>query len=47
MKGLAPSDVHIGRLPRLSLAFVDRSYGGAHQIVDCDHHAYCDLARQR
>ena len=25
----------------------DRSYGGAHQSFDCDHLAYCDLARER
>ena len=45
--GLASSEVYIGRLPRPSLAVFDRSYGGAHQSFDCDHLAYCDLARER
>ena len=45
--GLASNEVHIGRLPRPSLAVLDRSYGGAHQSFDCDHLAYCDLARER
>ena len=45
--GLAPNEVHIGRLPRLPLAIFDRSYGGAHHGVDRDHLAYCELARER
>ena len=45
--GLAPNKVHIGRLPRLPLAVFDRSHGGAHQSLDRDHLAYCDLARER
>ena len=45
--GLAPNEVHIGRLPRLPLAVFDRSHGGAHQSLDRDHLAYCDLARER
>ena len=45
--GLAPNEVHIGRLPRLPLNAFDRSYGGAHQSLDRDHLAYCDLARER
>ena len=45
--GLAPNEVHIGRLPRLLLAVFDRSHGGAHQSLDRDHLAYCDLARER
>ena len=45
--GLAPNEVHIGRLRRLSLTFFDRSYGGAHQNLDRDRLAYCDLARER
>ena len=35
--GLAPNEVHIGRLPRPPLAIFDRSYGGAHQSLDRDH----------
>ena len=45
--GLAPNQVHIGRLPRLPLAAFDRSHGGAHQSFDRDHLTYCDLARER
>ena len=45
--GLASNAIHIGRLPRSSLAVFDRSYGGAHQSFECDHLAYCDLARER
>ena len=45
--GLAPNEVHIGRLPRLPLAVFDRSHGGARQSPDRDHLAYCDLARER
>ena len=45
--GLAPNEVHIGRLPRLTLAVFDRSHGGAHHSLDRDHLAYCDLARER
>ena len=45
--GLAPNEVHIGRLPRLPLAVFDRSYGGTHQNLDRDQLAYCDLARER
>ena len=45
--GLAPNEIHIGRLPRLSLTAFDRSYGGAHQNLDRDQLVYCDLARKR
>ncbi|CAM9280045.1 unnamed protein product, partial [Ascophyllum nodosum] len=45
--GFAPNEVHIGRLPRLLLAVFDHSYGGAHQSLDRDHLACCDLARER
>lgn len=34
--GLARNDVHLRRLPRLPLTVFDRSYGGAHQGLDCD-----------
>ena len=39
--------MHIGRLPRPPLIIFDRSYGGAHQSLDHDHLAYCNLARER
>ena len=45
--GLAPNEVHIGRLRRLPLTVFNRSYGGGHQSLDRDHLAYCDLARER
>ena len=45
--GLTPNKVHIGRLPRLRLTVFDQSYGGAHQSLDCDQLAYCDLAGER
>ena len=45
--GRAPNEVHIRRLPRIPLTVFDRSYGGAHQSLDHDHHACCDLARER
>ena len=32
--GLAPNEVHMGRLPRLPLTVFDRSYGGMHQNLD-------------
>ena len=43
--GLAPNEVHIGRLPRLPFTVFDRSYGSAHQSLDRDQLAYCGLAR--
>ena len=45
--GLAPNEVHIGRLPRFPLAVFDRSHGVAHQSLDRNHLDYCDLARER
>ena len=45
--GLAPNEVHIRRLPRPPLTVLDQSYGGAHQNLDRDQLAYCDLACER
>ena len=45
--GLAPNEVHTRCLPRLPLAVFDLSHGGAHQNLDRDQLAYCDLARER
>ena len=45
--GLAPNEVHIGRLPRLPLTVFERSYGSVHQSLDRDQLAYCDRARER
>ena len=45
--GLAPNEVHMGRLPRLPLNFFDRSGVAGHQSLARDHLAYCDLASER
>ena len=45
--GLAPNEVHMGRLPRLALTIFDRTGVVGHQILARDHLAYCDLATNR
>ena len=45
--GLAPNDVHMGRLPRLPLTDFDRTGVVGHQSLARDHLAYCDLATDR
>ena len=45
--GLAPNEVHMGRLPRLPLTVFDRSGVVGHQSLARDHLAYCDLATDR
>ena len=45
--GLAPNEVHMGRLPRLPLTLFDRSGVTGHQSLARDHLAYCDLASER
>ena len=42
--GLAPNEVHMGRLPRLLLTVFDRTGVVGHQSLTRDHLAYCDLA---
>ena len=42
--GLAPNDVHMGRLPRLRLMFFERTGVAGHTSLARDHLAYCDLA---
>ena len=42
--GLAPNEVHMGRLPRLLLTVFDRTGVVGHQSLARDHLAYCDLA---
>ena len=42
--GLAPNEVHMGRLPRLPLTVFDRTGVVGHQSLARDHMAYCDLA---
>ena len=45
--GLAPNEVHMGRLPRLPLTGFDRTGVVGHQRLARDHLAYCDLATDR
>ena len=45
--GLAPNEVHMGRLPRLPLTVFDRTGVVGHQSLAHDHLAYCDLATDR
>ena len=45
--GLAPNEVHMGRLPRLPLTVFDRIGVVGHQSLARDHLAYCDLATDR
>ena len=40
--GLASNEVHMGRLPRLSLKIFERTGVAGHQSLVCDHLAYCD-----
>ncbi len=45
--GLAPNEVHIGRLPRLPLSVFEPDNIGGHQSLDRDHLAYINLATDR
>ena len=45
--GLAPNEVHMGRLPRILLTVFDRTGVVRHQSLACDHLAYCDFATNR
>ena len=45
--GLAPNEVHMGRLPRFPLTVFDRTGVVGHQSLTRDHLAYCDLATDR
>ena len=45
--GLAPNEVHMGRLPRLPLAVFDRTGVVGHQNLARDHLVCCDLATDR
>ena len=42
--GLAPNEVHMGRLPRLPLTVFKRTGVTGHQSLARDHLACCDLA---
>ena len=45
--GLAPNEVHMGRLPSLPLGVFERTGVVVHQILAFDHLAYFDLATDR
>ena len=45
--GLVPSEVHMGRLPRLLLTVFQRTGVAGRQRVARDHLAYCDQATDR
>ena len=45
--GLAPNEVHMGRLPRPPLSVFDPPNIGGRQSLDRDHLAYCNLATER
>ena len=45
--GLAPNEVHLGRLPRLLLTVFDLPNVGGHEGLDRDHLAYMDFATAR
>ena len=45
--GLAPNEVHTGRLPRIPLTIFERTGVFGHQSLARDHLAYCDLATDR
>ena len=45
--GLAPNEVHMGRLPPLPLTIFDRSGVAGHHSLARDHLTYCDLASER
>eukprot|EP00904_Undaria_pinnatifida_P010283 jgi/Undpi1/6385/HiC_scaffold_20.g08866.m1 len=45
--GLAPNEIHIGRLPRLPLSVFEPEKIGGHQSLDRDHLVYINLAIDR
>ncbi|CAB1099916.1 unnamed protein product [Ectocarpus sp. CCAP 1310/34] len=45
--GLAPNEIHIGRIPRLPLSVFDRPTVGGHQSLARDQLEYCNLAVDR
>ena len=45
--GLAPHEVHMGRVPRLPLTVFEHTEVAGHQSLARDHPAYCDLATDR
>ena len=45
--GLAPNEVHMGRLSRLPLTVFEQTGVAGHQSLARDHLAYCDLATEQ
>ena len=45
--GLAPNEVHMGRLQRLPLTIFDRSGVAGHQSLARDQIVFCDLVSER
>ena len=45
--GLAPNEVHMGRLPRLPRTIFERNGVAGHQSLARDHLANCDLSTDR
>ena len=45
--GLAPNEIHMGRLWRLPLTVFERKGVAGHRSLARDHLAYCDLAADR
>ena len=45
--GLAPNEIHIGRLPRLPLSVLEPDNIGGHQSLERDHLTYINLATDR
>ena len=45
--GLAPNEIHMGRLPRLPLTVFERTEVAGHQSLACDHLTCCDLGTDR
>ena len=45
--GLAPNEIHMGRIPRLPLSVFDHPTVGGHQSLDRDQLEYCNLAVDR
>lgn len=44
---LAPSEIHIGRVPRSPLAIFQYNHLGGNQSLQCDELECCDLSKDR
>ena len=45
--GLAPNEVHIGRLPRFPITALEYAHLAGNQSLERDQLAYCDLVKER